>query len=212
MEVIESFENNLNLKCKLQVLSRADGSAMFSEGQTVVLSAIYGPVEVKMQKLLIEKASVESVFKPKSGLPGVSDRYKEYLIKNICETALASALYPRTAVLVNLQEMQNQGQLISCAINAVCLACLDSGIDMKFLFGAVSYFLTKEEELTLTPPINESSVKAMFVFVFNNTKGDVIASHTEGRFSIDQYKTALDICRDEVKKVFIFFKETLLDT
>ncbi|KAJ8936281.1 hypothetical protein NQ314_012429 [Rhamnusium bicolor] len=208
----------LNFSCKLGVLSRPDGSAMFCEGdlkissflgETIVIAGLYGPVEVKMQKVLIDKASVECSYRPKSGLPGVEDRLYESLIRNICETSLMAALYPRSAVLITLQEMHNNGQLISCAINAACLACLDSGIDMKFMFGSVTCFLTKQEELCLKPPINEKDIKAFFVFVFDNTKGRILASHTKGSFSKEQYEEALHLSREESKNVFIFFKKSM---
>ncbi|XP_018568929.1 exosome complex component RRP46 [Anoplophora glabripennis] len=198
-----------SFSCKLGVLSRPDGSVMFSEGQTTVIAGLYGPVEVKMQKLLIDKASVECSYRPKSGLPGVEDRLYESLIRNICETALAASLFPRSAVLVNIQEMENSGQLISCAINAACLSCLDSGIDMKFMFGAVSCFLTEDNEFHLIPPINDSSVKASFIFVFENVKERILASHTEGSFTKEQYEEAFNLSKQQSKNVFLFFKKIL---
>lgn len=101
-------------------------------------------------------------------------------------------------------------QLISCAVNAACLACLDSGIDMKFVFGAVSVYLTNSKEFRFIPPISENELTAMFVFVFNNTTGSVIASHTEGSYSSEQYKTALNLCKEESKNVFSFIKKLLI--
>lgn len=101
-------------------------------------------------------------------------------------------------------------QLISCAVNAACLACLDSGIDMKFVFAAVSVYLTNSKEFRFIPPISENELTAMFVFVFNNTTGGVIASHTEGSYSSEQYKTALNLCKEESKNVFSFIKKLLI--
>ncbi|XP_050295066.1 exosome complex component RRP46 [Anthonomus grandis grandis] len=199
------------LKCKLGVLTRPDGSALFCEGETAVIAGIYGPIEEKMQKIQIDKATVECIYRPVSGLPGLQDRFREHLIRNICATAVASSLYPRTGVVINIQEMQNHGQTISCAINAACMACLDSGIDMKFIFAAVSCFLTKDEEFSFSPPMNESSLKGLFVFVFNNTSGKILATHTEGCFSVEQYQNALSLCRDESENVIRFFKTTLLN-
>lgn len=40
---------------------------------------------------------------------GVADRLTEFIVKNICETALIAALHPRSAIIVVLQEMQNNG-------------------------------------------------------------------------------------------------------
>ncbi|CAH0551281.1 unnamed protein product [Brassicogethes aeneus] len=199
------------LQCKFGILSRPDGSVMLSEGNTTVIAGIYGPVEVKMQKVLIEKAAVECHYRPKSGLPGVEDRFYESIIRNICETALAASMFPRSAISVVIQEMQNSGELISCAINAACLACLDSGIDMKCMFAAVSCFLGENNQLSLVPPVNRKEIKATFVFVFDNICGKIIASHTDGKFSESLYEEALYICMNESKNIFSFFKKSLFE-
>ena len=39
-------------------------------GATQVMAAVYGPVEVRANKELLDKASVEVIFRPKVGLPG----------------------------------------------------------------------------------------------------------------------------------------------
>lgn len=80
---------------------------------------------------------------------------------------------------------------------------------MKFIFVAVSCFLNKDEEFTLVPPLNEDDVKAMFVLVFNNTTGSIVASHTEGSFSTEQYMEALRLSKDESEKLFKFIKKSL---
>lgn len=33
------------------------------------MSAVYGPAEVRMQRLLVDQASVEAIFRPKMGVP-----------------------------------------------------------------------------------------------------------------------------------------------
>jgi exosome complex component RRP46 len=60
----------LKTSCRLHLLSRPDGSVLFSEGETTVMAGIYGPVESKGSKALVEKSCVEAHFRPKSGLPG----------------------------------------------------------------------------------------------------------------------------------------------
>lgn len=40
---------------------------------------------------------------------GIGDKFYESIIQNICEAALVSVLYPRSSILVVIQEMQNCG-------------------------------------------------------------------------------------------------------
>lgn len=47
------------------------------------MAGVYGPVEVKMQKVLIDKASVECYYRPKSGVPGKISRFKV----NYCDSS-----------------------------------------------------------------------------------------------------------------------------
>lgn len=68
-----------------------------------------GPVEVKMHNLQIDKAFVEVYYRSKSGLPSVADKLREKIIKNTCETALLSVLYPRSAIIVQIHEMEDGG-------------------------------------------------------------------------------------------------------
>lgn len=70
-------------------------------------------MEAKQQHMLIEKAFVQAHYRPKSGLPGVSDRLRESFIRNTCETALMATLYPRTTVQIIIQEVQNCGGVSS---------------------------------------------------------------------------------------------------
>lgn len=94
-------------------------------------------------------------------------------------------------------------------MNAACLAALDSGIDMKYMFAAATSFLTTDGTLELVPPIVGSDIKASLTFVFNSVDKNLIACHTEGSFSDEQYSNALELCRDESLNIFEFIKSSL---
>lgn len=98
---------------------------------------------------------------------------------------------------------------MACAINATCLALLDSGIDLKFLVAAGSCILNQKNELEIEqlPSLLEEP-KATFVFAFDSVGKRVIASHTTGSFSSDVYQSAIELCRTQCEQVLEFFKAT----
>lgn len=167
---------------------------------------------------------------------GVQDRFFEATLKNTCEAALAAALHPRSSIIITIQELHNNGQvstyiiwnsraflcystsltknvnlqLLSCALNAACLSCLDSNIDMKFLFASTTCFLTKDGTLQIRTPIKEN-IQAVFVFTFDSMNGRIVVSHTEGVYSVENYRLALEKCREQSKQVFMFMKSRILE-
>ncbi|KAF5179126.1 exosome complex exonuclease RRP46-like protein [Thalictrum thalictroides] len=74
MEVVRGDGRTPNqlrpLTCSRNVLNRAHGSARWSQGDTIVLAAVYGPKAGTRKDEDPEKASVEVIWKPKTGQIG----------------------------------------------------------------------------------------------------------------------------------------------
>ena len=64
------FRDRRSLHCERGSLARADGSAHWTQESTSVIAAVYGPRETLARKEDPEKAMVEVVLQPKSGLSG----------------------------------------------------------------------------------------------------------------------------------------------
>ena len=63
------------MACELGLLNRADGSCRFSHGDSTVLASVFGPLQPKRQrKQLIDRASLEVSFRPRTGIPGQLER------------------------------------------------------------------------------------------------------------------------------------------
>ncbi|XP_058834511.1 exosome complex component RRP46 [Topomyia yanbarensis] len=197
--------------CELNVLTRSDGSALLTQGETAVIASVHGPAEVKMQHMNVEKAHVEIHFRPRSGLGSVNDRLLESLIRNTYESAILTGLHPRTAISVQIQEMQNLGGLVACAINAVCLALVNSGIEMKYLVAAVHSVLGEDGEITLDPDeLQSKDARAKFTFVFESVRRNTVSIYTHGKFTPEQYHRALRMGTTAVEKVFDFYREIVV--
>uniref|UniRef100_A0A1B6KD59 Uncharacterized protein n=1 Tax=Graphocephala atropunctata TaxID=36148 RepID=A0A1B6KD59_9HEMI len=199
-----------HLKCEINVLKNPDGSAMLAQGDTVFLAAVYGPVEVKLQKFQIDKASVEAVYKSKSGNTCVNDRMKENLVKNVCESALLTSLHPRTAINIVIQEMQDCGGGLACAVNAACLALINSGLSMRYLVAAVSCMVDAEGAVVIDPDSKKlEEAQGTMTFVFDNSQLDVIGLHTNGMISETQHEEALRQCKLCADQLFVYFRDVV---
>ncbi|KDR22065.1 Exosome complex exonuclease RRP46, partial [Zootermopsis nevadensis] len=180
----------------------------FIAGDTAVVTAVFGPVEVKPQRILIDKACVEALYRPKSGLPCVHDRMHESLLRNTCETSLLATLHPRTSISIIIQEMQDSGGLLACAVNSACLALMSSGIAMKFLVAAVSCMISQEDKLLIDPTNKQlKDSKASLTFVFDSVKKNTVASHTTGSFTQIQYQESLMKCRNASDNIFSLYRD-----
>ena len=60
-------------------------------------------------------------------------------------------------------------QLLSCCINAACMALLDAGVPMKYLIASVTCILDKDGQLLLDPTEKQARVRTQ-------TKTSVIAN------------------------------------
>ncbi|XP_065212875.1 exosome complex component RRP46 [Planococcus citri] len=194
-------------KCELNTLSRADGSCIYSQDDTVVATAVYGPVEVKQHKMHIDKAHVEILFRPKCGASQLEDRLCESIISRICETAIITSAYPRTAIYVIIQEMQNEGSLLASTINATCLALIHAGISMNFLFAAVTCAIPQEDEDIQFK--EGTSEECSLTFVFENTSSKILAIDSHGKFTDEQYKSCLEVCKRSSEVIFTFYKDMI---
>jgi exosome complex component RRP46 len=57
----------------------------------------------------MNKSYVDVNYRPKRGLPGVAERYKEKNVRNLCESAIITSLYPKTQINFQIQEMDDNG-------------------------------------------------------------------------------------------------------
>ena len=198
------------LTSEMSLLSRPDGSALFNHGDSSVLAAVYGPAEVKMNKEQLDRATVEIVYKPKVGLPGCADRAREKLICDTCQAAILATLHPRTAILVVVQQMQDSGALLSCAINAACLALLDAAVPLRYTVAAVACVIDADGQIIVDPTIKqEMEAVAQMTFTFESNMQGIVTTTCKGSYSSDQYMECLVRCKHTALLIFDFYRDAV---
>jgi exosome complex component RRP41 len=135
------------MSAKVGVIPNADGSAIFSFGDTVAIAAVYGPRQLHPQHMQDPSTGILrvnydllsfSVFERKR--PGPSRRSQE--ISKVTEWALLPALdlkeFPNTVVDVQIYILQADAGTRTAGINAASLALAHAGIPMKNLVCSIS--------------------------------------------------------------------------
>ncbi|KAL6432470.1 hypothetical protein ACFW04_006809 [Cataglyphis niger] len=197
------------MNCEINLLSKSDGSAVFMQGETTIIAGVNGPMEARSQKMAYDKLSIEVAYTPLKGPAKIDDRLIETYLRETCESAILVSMHPNTMVCINLQEMQDFGGLLACAINASCLALINSGLSMKYTIAAVSCMIEKETGKIIIDPDSTQlkNAKAEFTYAFDSINKDIVCCHSVGRFSQTEFLASMDKCKQVSQFVFDFYRE-----
>lgn len=119
------------------MLDAADGSAKWVQDGSAVLAAVHGPTQAGARREDAERAVVQVLFRPRSGLPGAAEQEAEAALTTLLEGVLLLGHHPRCLISVVVQVLQADGSLLAVALNAVCAALADAGVPMRCLFGVL---------------------------------------------------------------------------
>jgi exosome complex component RRP46 len=199
------------MSCELGVLTRAHGSCNFSQGNTQILAAVYGPQEVKQNKEQPHRALVQVTWKPKSGFPQAQHKEYEYLLQGALDTVILSDLYPRSGILIVIQVLEDDGSILSTALNAATMALVDAGVGMKQLLAGVSCCITKQKELYMDADKNEeiSSKGCCFSVVNGDADPSIVSCLTTGSLSEEEYWACSKSCKSASASIASFMSITL---
>lgn len=135
------------IKAKVGIIPNADGSAMFSFGNTVAIAAVYGPRKLHPQHMQDPSTGILRVNYDLLSFsvddrkrPGPSRRSTE--ISKVTEWALLPVVnikdFPNTVVDVQIYILQADAGTRVAGINAASMALAHAGIPMKDLICAIA--------------------------------------------------------------------------
>lgn len=175
-------------------LTKADGSALIEQNNTIVQASVFGPVDVAQSRINYEEAVVEILYKPKVSIPPTSPAFDyireiENLLKCIFKEIILTRLHPRTCISVLVQEISNGGSSqVSCTINAVCCALIDAGVPLRSPVAGVQIELAGCES-------------SKFDFVFDKDL-KLVTILTRGCVSEDDLKKAIEMGKEQAERDF----------
>ncbi|KAG5008305.1 hypothetical protein JHK82_026232 [Glycine max] len=179
------------LACSCSILHRAHGSASWAQGETKVLAAVYGPKAGTKKNENPEKASIEVIWKPKTGQIGWSNTLLPCAINAAC-TALVDAGIPLKHLAV-----------------AICCSVTDSG--------CIILDPTKEEEEKMKAYINlvfPNTIVSVLPERSSQVGSEpmahgIMTSVTQGAMSVDDYLHCLDRGRAASARLSEFVRKNI---
>ncbi|CAG0884531.1 unnamed protein product [Darwinula stevensoni] len=193
---------------QMSCYARGDGAAICMQGDTVISAQATGPAEVKLQKEIMDKATIEVIFRTKSTGTGGNYVLLEKSVRDACETAILTTLHPRSAISIILLEMQNYGSLLSCCLNACCLALLDAGVPMNSTFAAVTIGISKDDDLIVDPDdTQEEECESLLTFAFESQNLELVASHADGQFTAETFIKCMKLACEISQEIFQEFRK-----
>jgi len=209
------FDEIREMKAEVGVIPNADGSAMFSFGDTIAIAAVYGPQPLHPQHLQDPETGVLrcnydmlsfSVAERKK--PGPTRRSTE--ISKITEWALSPVIqigeFHGTVVDVHISILQANASTRCAGINAASLALAHAGIPMTELVSSVSIGkiddkivvdLIKEEE-----DYEEGEGSTDIPLAFTSKTGKLTLLQLDGKIQPKQLKEAIEAGKKACEKVY----------
>ena len=182
--------------------------------------AVFGPMAVGASREVVNRAAVDIIYKPLVGMPGPEEKERASIIRQIVEAAVMTHLHPRLLIRIVVQESQAQGSMLAVAINGVCIALLDAGIQIRYTFAAAEVGLRVDKQLVVDPDSADEEIcgaRALHVFRALPAKPakpadaeeveDILCSVTSGRFDEEGYWASLACGRSAADKVLAFMRK-----
>ncbi|MFH1325606.1 MAG: exosome complex exonuclease Rrp41 [archaeon] len=212
------------MTAKVGVVENADGSAMFSFGDTIAIAAVYGPKKMHPQHLQdMSKATVRVNYNMLSFSvterirPGPSRRSME--ISKISEWALEPVVmiekFPGTVIDVHVNIIQANASTRCAGINAAALALAHAGVPMKKMVSSVSMGKLDKQlvvDVSKAEEDWEEGEGATDIPITFTSDGELTHIQLDGKIEGKQLKEAVRIAREACKKIYEVQKNALKES
>ena len=212
------------MTAKVGVVPNADGSAMFSFGDTIAIAAVYGPKKMHPQhKQNPEKGTLRCNYNMISFSvndrirPGMSRRSME--ISEITKWALEPVLmidnYPNMVVDVHINIIQANASTRCAGINAAAIALAHAGISMRDMVSSVSIGKL-DKQLVVDVDKKEEDWEegegATDIPITMTHNDKITHLQLDGKITSKQLKEAIELARKSCKEIYEFQKKTLKES
>ena len=223
-----AYDETRKIEAAVNVIKRADGSAIFSFGNSKAIAAVYGPRKLHPQHLQ----------KPEKGLlrcyydlasfsvterkrPGPTRRSSEisYVTAKALEPALKLEAFPNSVIDVYILIIEADASTRCAGINAASMALANAGLTMTQLVSSISVGkigdaivvdLTKEEEdHRIIKGGKEEKAATDIPMAFLSRSEKISLLQLDGKVSLKDLKEAIALGKKTCKKIAEIQKQAL---
>jgi exosome complex component RRP41 len=212
------------MSAKVGVIPNADGSAMFSFGDTIAIAAVYGPKKMHPQHSQNpEKGTLRYNYNMLSFSvterirPGPSRRSQE--ISKISQWALEPVVmiddFPTNVVDVHVSILQANASTRCAGINAAALALAHAGIPMKGLVSSVSIGKLDKQLVVDVSKYEEDWEEgegATDIPISMTSDGKITHIQLDGKIGAKQLKEAVSMAKKACKEIYEVQKKALMES
>ena len=212
------------MDAKVGVVPNADGSAMFSFGDTIAIAAVYGPKKMHPQhQQNPEKGTLRCTYNMLSFSvtdrirPGPNRRSTE--IGKITEWSLEPVVmikkYPNMVVDVHIHIIQANASTRCAGINAAALALAHAGIPMKELVSSVAIGKLDKQlvvDVRGDEEYWEEGEGSTDIPITMTNSGKLTHLQLDGKITSKELKEAIKLASKALKEVYEVQKKALKDS
>jgi len=212
------------MSAKVGIIPNADGSAMFSFGNTIAIAAVYGPKKMHPQHMQnLEKGTLRYSYNMMSFSvtdrirPGPSRRSQE--ISKISEWAIDPVLmidnFPSAVIDVHVNILQADASTRCAGINAASLALAHAGIPMKNIVSSVSIGKLDKQlvvDVSKKEEDYEEGEGATDIPITFTGDGKITHIQLDGKIQTKEMKEAIKLAREACKKIYDVQKKALKES
>ena len=209
-----------NISFEVGVLDRADGSALITWGRNKILAAVYGPRELHPKHMQRpDQAYIRCEYRmatfsvPDRKSPAPKRREKEIskLIGEALEPALFTYLYPRSVIDVFIEVIQADGGTRCAAVTAASLALADAGVPMRDLVAGCAAGNLYDKVVLDLDDVEDKQGQGDLPIAYLPNLEKVVLLQSDGVFTPEQYKEALDLLVPACKKIYQLQRDTITE-
>lgn len=206
------------IEMKVDVVSRANGSAMVKFGNTVAIAAVYGPRPLYPKHLQEARAGVLrcrynmapfSVLERKN--PGPDRRSIEIskVIRLALEPAIFLEEFPKATIDIFVEIIQADGSTRVAGINAASLALATAGIPMRDLVVACTCGKIENTLILDLSGIEDQNSESDMAFAMMPSKRKITLLQMDGLLTKEEIKKLMKMCENACERIYEMQKNAI---